>query len=426
MPLLIRLPRNERVLSETGSYPSGLNILSRKETAVQRQLRRGGLASYEPATQATLLALVQLAPRPTTFFDIGAHIGLYSAMMATIFPPALVKVTAFEPTPATALIARRVAHFNGLSITVEETALSSVSGTGRLYISAKAETSNSLKEGFRVATTVVDVPMTTLDDYCLKHDVSPGVIKIDVETFESHVLRGGLATFQAHRPWLVCELLASGDPESTTAVLLEFESIGYTLHRFEAGGSWVPTSSRTYRDHLSPEHRDWLLAPSELPDDFAAVLQKWLTAIAACDKETNILVPAGQRPPDGWDRPFCSEAPAGNRPDQDHTAIISPRDGATIVPRRLTTASERKTRRQRMRRIAVARRALDRGGMPELVRAVRKSLAARVYPGRPPQPARRGPTSKKVPEASTAAIAAPSALAAPSAETGHSRPLTSR
>jgi FkbM family methyltransferase len=304
MPLMIRLPRNGEVLRDTGSYPSALNILSRKETAVQRQLRRGGLASYEPATQATLLSLVQLAPRPTTFFDIGAHIGLYSAMMAAIFPPDLVKVTAFEPTPATAQIARQVASRNRLSITVEEVALSSSSGTGQLYISAKAETSNSLRDGFRVATTVVDVPMTTLDDYCLEHDVSPGVIKIDVETFESHVLRGGLTTLRKDRPWVVCELLSSGEPEATGAVLLELESFGYTMHRFETAGGWIPTSSQTYRDHLSPDHRDWLLAPQKLPENFAEVLQEWLTAIATCNQETNILTPAGERPPPGWNRPF--------------------------------------------------------------------------------------------------------------------------
>jgi len=304
MPLMIRLPRNHAVLTDTGSYPSALNILSRKQTAVQRQLRRGGLASYEPATQATLLSLVQLSPRPTVFLDVGAHIGLYSAMMAAIFPSNLVQVIAFEPTPHTAGIARDVAKFNRLSFTVEETALSSSSGTARLYISAKAETSNSLREGFRTATDVLDVPVTTLDDYCLKRDLSPGVVKIDVETFESKVLRGGLGTFRKDRPWVVCELLRSSEAESTDAVLLELESIGYTMHRYDDRDGWIPSSSRTYRDQLDPEQRDWLLAPRELPDTFATVLGGWLSAIAVCSQETNLLVPAGERPPASWDRPF--------------------------------------------------------------------------------------------------------------------------
>lgn len=303
---MIRLPRNQRVLTDFGSYPSALNILSRKQTAVQRQLRRGGLASYEPGTQATLLALVQLAQRPTNFFDIGAHIGLYSAMIAAIFPPDVVKVTAFEPTPDTAEIARAVAKYNGLSITVEETAVSSTSGIGQLYISAKAETSNSLQAGFRLATNVVDVPMTTLDQYCLDKKISPGVIKIDVETFETHVLNGGLTTLQKHRPWVVCELLRSGEPESTAAVLLELESFGYTLHHFEESGRWAPTDAKNYRNHLSPLHRDWLLAPRELPENFTAVLREWLTTIATCGEGTNILVPAGEKPPVGWNRPFSA------------------------------------------------------------------------------------------------------------------------
>ena len=54
MPLLIKVPENRAVLSATGPYPRALNMLGRRQTAVQRQLRRSGLAGYEPMTQATL------------------------------------------------------------------------------------------------------------------------------------------------------------------------------------------------------------------------------------------------------------------------------------------------------------------------------------------------------------------------------------
>jgi FkbM family methyltransferase len=304
---MIRLPRNERLLRDIGGYRSALNVLSRKQTTVQRQLRRGGLANFEPATQATLLALVQLAPRPTSFLDIGAHIGLYSALIAAIFPPDIVDVTAFEPTPITAQLARQVARSNQLGITVEQMALSSSSGTGRLYVSAKAEASNSLRARHGEDLSVVTVPMTTLDDYCLAKDASPGVVKIDVGTLESHVLNGGLKTIEKHRPWVVCELLRTSEPESTEAVLLELECMGYTICRYETGGRWIPTSARTYRRHLSPISRNWLLAPAERPRNFAQTIQEWLTAIAECGPDTNLLVPAGERPPAGWDRPFLSE-----------------------------------------------------------------------------------------------------------------------
>jgi FkbM family methyltransferase len=299
MPMYVRVPRNDRVISSIGSYPGRLNVLDRKETAVQRQLRRAGLAGYEAQTQATLLALAELAPRPTTFLDVGAHIGLYSALVTTIFGADDVRVIAFEPTPHTADVARRLAARNGLEYSVEQLALSSAPGKATLYISDKAETSNSLSEGFRVSAESVDVTVTTLDDFCLERGVTPSVMKVDVETFEPHVLRGGLLTLSRARPSIVFELLPSSDARMTDSVLRLLGSIGYRLYR-SVGTEWVETSTDTYRLHLSHESRDWLLCPGK-PEGLDASVQAWMAAIAECTQETNLLVPGGQPPPDGWD-----------------------------------------------------------------------------------------------------------------------------
>jgi len=298
MPMFVRVPRNGRVISSTGSYAGRLNVLDRKETAVQRQLRRAGLAGYEPLTQATLLALAELAPRPTSFLDVGAHIGLYSALIATIFADDDVQVIAFEPTPHTADIARRLAARNGLSYSVEQLALSSAPGKATLYISAKAETSNSLSEGFRESAQSVDVTVTTLDDFCLERGVTPSVMKIDVETFEPHVLRGGLLTLDRARPSIVFELLPKSDARMTDSVLRLLGSIGYRLHR-AVGDEWVETPLDTYRLHLSHTSRDWLLSPTK-PEGLDASVQRWLAAIAECTEDTNLMVPGGEAPPDGW------------------------------------------------------------------------------------------------------------------------------
>ena len=167
MPMYVTLPRNHHVLDTRVPYRRALNVMDRKETAVQRQLRRGGLASYEPMTQATLLALVEVASTPCTFLDVGAHMGLYSAMVKSVYG-ADVRVRAFEPTPNTAELARRLARVNDLDYEVVELALSSAPGEALLYISEKAETSNSLQAGFRESTEQVRVTVSTLDDYCLE------------------------------------------------------------------------------------------------------------------------------------------------------------------------------------------------------------------------------------------------------------------
>ena len=235
--MIVRDPENPRVLSQR-PYPRAINVLDRKATAVQRQLRRGGLASYEPDTQATPLALGEVAPAPVEFLDIGAHIGLYSTLISVIFGDEKVRVRAFEPTPKTARIARRMAKANGARVLLNELALSSEPGSATLYVSAKAETSNSLAEGFRKAADEIEVGVLTLDAYCDSHGVSPSVEKSDVETFEAQVLRGGLETFRDCRPAIVVELLAGERLDDSLAALRELAQFGYVPYRLTSRGRW--------------------------------------------------------------------------------------------------------------------------------------------------------------------------------------------
>lgn len=310
MPLVIRLPRNDEVLWRYGSYRSALNVLDRKQTAVQRQLRRGGLASYEPYTQATLLGLAQVAPRPAIFLDIGAHVGLYSALIASIYPAGSIDIRAFEPTPETASLARRLAKSNGLRVRIEELALASEPGTAQLFISSTAETSNSMAAGFRESTQTVDVDVTTIDEYCQNHRLRPTFIKIDVETLEAQVLLGGLTTLADARPAIVCEILPSSDHALLDDVLAKVSDLGYVLHHVDPDGSWAATSLADYRRHVSFEQRDWLLTHRRLPRGFKRVTKTWLDAIAECTEETNVLIGGGKPFPAHWDVPYPSRSPA--------------------------------------------------------------------------------------------------------------------
>ncbi len=308
MPLVVRVPRNTSVLRREGPYPSAINVLNRKETAVQRQLRRGGLASYEPPTQATLLALMEVAPKPATFLDVGAHIGLYSALIDAVFPEGSVDARAFEPTPATADIARRLSLANNLTVLVEEVAVSSSPGTAQFYVSAKSESSNSMTEGFREALETLDVDVTTIDAYCQERQVRPAVIKIDVETLESHVLFGGMQTFREARPSIVFEILFASDHDHLGQALKEMEGLGYTLYHVNGAGDWTKTVVEEYRRFVSREQRDWLLVPGDLPRGFDRARKRWLSAISKCDQDTNLLIPPGTRLPGGWNSPYPRHA----------------------------------------------------------------------------------------------------------------------
>ena len=67
---------------------------------------------------AALLAAFQRQPPGFHFVDVGANMGLYSAICAVMFEPG--RVVAFEPTPEVAEMARRVLAANGIARTSGE------------------------------------------------------------------------------------------------------------------------------------------------------------------------------------------------------------------------------------------------------------------------------------------------------------------
>lgn len=313
MPLAITLPLNPDVLASSGPYPRALNVLSRKQTAVQRQLRRSGLAGYEPTTQATLLALAGQAPAGSAVYDIGAHIGLYSALVDAIYGRGTgtgggPRVIAFEPTPQTAALCRRIRHCNALDYEVQQTALSREPGTAELYFSHKSESSNSLNPAHRKHTESVTVPVTTVDAFTEDRGLTPHLIKIDVETYEAAVLTGALATVRRHRPWIICELLPSADHDTLRTALAPLTAMDYGLHPITPESPWQRYDETTYQQAVSPQSRDWLLAPRPLTPAFHRAVRRWLIAVLACDETTNLLTPDKASFPHAWNAPYRPRA----------------------------------------------------------------------------------------------------------------------
>lgn len=296
MPLIVRVPR--LTTTSTGGT-TWLNVLDPRKTAVQRQLRRQGLAGYEPDTQAVLLALMAESPEGSAFVDVGAHIGIYSALVAATCSDPPPRVVAVEPTPQTAAIARKLARVNGLNIDVVEVALSDRPGEARLYLSDKAETSNSLNESFRTHAEEVLVTVSTLDGLVADLDLTPFVIKIDVETYERAVLDGAMATIERHRPWIVMEILGSSEGHELNDTLDRIERLGYTYYQLAPGNEWRPSHPRE-GTRAAEGYRDWLLAPEPVDSTTGERIGKWREAISRCGQETNAIVPRGTTLAPGW------------------------------------------------------------------------------------------------------------------------------
>jgi len=266
--------------------PVRLDLLDGASTAVQRQVRRVGIGGYETPTMATLLAVAAQQPAPV-FFDVGANVGLYAAMVARLFDTEA--VVAFEPTPSTAEIARRIMSANRLDVRVEEVALGAEDGTADLYLSAKSDASNSLVEGFKRSTGVVQVPVRRLDAYVEATGLVPTLLKVDTETFEPQVVAGGVETLRRHRPAMIVEVLKRRGHDHGVELTAAMAGLGYHFHRIDVDLTLAP-SEVIEGDDRSPHH-DWLLTPDPVGDDLRAAAGAWRRALAACGPDTHPRLP---------------------------------------------------------------------------------------------------------------------------------------
>ncbi|MEM1126792.1 MAG: FkbM family methyltransferase [Bacteroidota bacterium] len=127
-----------------------------------------------------------------TVLDIGAHIGEFT-IVAGHLVGADGRVIAFEPNAALVEVVRDNVRLNGLAhVHVEPVALADTDGDVVLEVHSEPSISALLEEGMeqRPRTMTARVSAITLDAYCSAHQVTPHLIKIDVEGAELSVLRG--------------------------------------------------------------------------------------------------------------------------------------------------------------------------------------------------------------------------------------------
>lgn len=279
-----------RIPLPAGGRTDRLDIVEPNSTAVQRFLRRDGLCSYEPPTVAALLALFEQADPGFTFFDVGANMGLYALLAATMFDPS--QVEAFEPTPSTLRVLRKVVAANGVSVGVVAAATSDTTGAATLHFSNASDASNSLVAGFKDSHGGTEVATIRLDDHVQTIGARPDIMKIDVETFEPAVLRGARQTIEAARPFIVIEVLnrrGHDHGEEITAAMVEHD---YLYYRLGEESDWSPQD--VVSGTPGSRHNDWLLAPDPLDVTFPELVSQWRTRLSDCTPDRNSRVPIGR------------------------------------------------------------------------------------------------------------------------------------
>ena len=149
--------------------------------------------------------------------DVGANVGFFSVLLAQLLPDR--RVLAAEPSRAMARRLRVNLERNGVAerVIVFEGAISDHSGEARLQGVTGKEEYGSIgvlahpaikgevcRSG--VETYSETVKSTTLDALIEKHELRPGIIKIDTEGAERLVFQGARTALKEFQPVIISEL----------------------------------------------------------------------------------------------------------------------------------------------------------------------------------------------------------------------------
>ena len=244
-------------------------------TYIGGEVLKKGIFCYEPPTMAMILSLIEHHNKNVHFVDIGANVFLYPTIVETIFGEKP-KITAFEPLPSLVSVGKQLKILNSLHFDIVNKAVGCENKEAVFYVSAKSDSSNSLKKGFRKPKNVIKVEVQTIDTFFNDSYDLPVVMKIDTETTEPDVISGAQKTILTQRPWIICEVLKGYTEQKISELFSGLEYSFYLLSE-DTNSTW------TKKDCLEGDsvyhYRDWLFAPCDIDDNLKKLYEKWLHKI---------------------------------------------------------------------------------------------------------------------------------------------------
>lgn len=183
--------------------------------------------SYKMLERAVALAIA--SPEPLTFLDIGANEGGFLNIASSL------QAQAFEPVPD---VHQRLIKYQGQR---PNTQLFQLAISDRCTHCPAMTVYNAwtldlpgavrMEAAPRYAAQTFPVTFTTLDSHLLRHPCTPAIIKLDVDGYEFHALRGMLNTIYTYRPVIYIELsyLPVIMGESVETFLDQLAALDYTV-----------------------------------------------------------------------------------------------------------------------------------------------------------------------------------------------------
>lgn len=142
------------------------------------------------------------------FFDVGANIGMYS-LTASHLVGVSGRVHAFEPLDNAFDILQMNLQLNHSSnVSANCVAVSDIAGVAELQVNQESALTSIGKTNRGKVVQTKTVPLVTLDEYADETNIQQlDFLKIDVEGYEGHVLRGGEGLIRRSKDLIIlCEL----------------------------------------------------------------------------------------------------------------------------------------------------------------------------------------------------------------------------
>lgn len=220
------------------------HLLKRLLTPVTLRVRGGPLEGlrWSPASGSrfvrgdyeayNLPAFLEAVGEGDVVFDVGAHVGYFTAIASLRVGPAG-RVVAFEPRPVNLGLLRRHVQVNDLdNVTVVEAGVGRGSGTARFEEGTGSGTGKIADQG------ELTVRVVRLDDVVGEDGLpEPDFIKIDVEGGELDVLEGARGLLERARPRLLVGIHGPGMREKCVALLDELGYEWRALRPADAAGN---------------------------------------------------------------------------------------------------------------------------------------------------------------------------------------------
>ncbi len=161
-------------------------FLDLRDTGISRELTLYGV--HEKNSTAAIKRILKPGMK---ILECGANIGYYAMLEGRLVGPTG-KIYAVEPSPKNiAWLTRNIAINNYEHIEVIPGAFGAEKGTAPFYVDIRSNLSSFVKRDDLTEYEVVDVEMMNIDSFMALPDHDVDLIRMDVEGYETEILKGG-------------------------------------------------------------------------------------------------------------------------------------------------------------------------------------------------------------------------------------------